>query len=83
MNTQTWHNIFNSDAGIAALLLRVPVGIIFSAHGAQKLFGTFGGYGLEGTGQWIASIGLEPGYWMALMAGGQSFLAASLYCLVG
>ncbi|WP_033934084.1 DoxX family protein, partial [Vibrio cholerae] len=45
----------------APLALRLPLAIIFMAHGAQKLFGWFGGYGLEGTGQWMASIGLEPG----------------------
>lgn len=53
--------------------LRIPVGIIFAAHGAQKLFGWFGGYGLEGTGGWMASIGLEPGYLMALLAGSAEF----------
>lgn len=58
----------------APLALRLPVGIIFMAHGAQKLFGWFGGYGLEGTGQWMASIGLEPGYLMALLAGSGEFL---------
>ncbi|WP_290524629.1 DoxX family protein [Alcanivorax sp.] len=56
------------------LALRLTVGIIFMAHGAQKLFGWFGGYGLEGTGQWMASIGLEPGYLMALLAGSGEFL---------
>lgn len=75
MNKQTIHNILKSDAGLAALALRVPVGIILAAHGAQKLFGWFGGYGLEGTGQWMASIGLEPGYLMALLAG-----SAEFYC---
>jgi putative oxidoreductase len=49
------------------------VGIILAAHGAQKLFGWFGGYGQEGTGQWMASIGLEPGYMMALLAGSAEF----------
>jgi putative oxidoreductase len=49
------------------------VGIIFAAHGAQKLFGWFGGYGLEGTGQWMASVGLAPGYLMALLAGSIEF----------
>jgi putative oxidoreductase len=73
MNKQTIHNILKSDAGLAALALRVPVGIILAAHGAQKLFGWFGGYGLEGTGQWMASIGLEPGYLMALLAGSAEF----------
>ena len=57
----------------AALALRVPVGIIFAAHGAQKLFGWFGGYGLEGTGQFFGSIGLNPGYLMALLAGVAEF----------
>ena len=50
-----------SNAGFATLALRIPIGIILIAHGAQKLFGWFDGYGLEGTGQWMASIGLTPG----------------------
>lgn len=66
-------NILSSNAGFSALALRVPVGIIFMAHGAQKLFGWFGGYGLEGTGQWMESIGLAPGYWMAMLAGSGEF----------
>jgi putative oxidoreductase len=61
------------DPGYGALVLRVPVGIIFAAHGAQKLFGWFGGYGLEGTGQFFASVGLNPGYLMALLAGAVEF----------
>lgn len=73
MNKQTLHSVVRSNAGWAALLLRVPVGIVLAAHGAQKLFGWFGGYGLEGTGQWMASIGLEPGYFMALAAGSAEF----------
>ena len=52
------------------------------AHGAQKLFGWFGGYGLEGTGKWMASIGLEPGFLMALMAGGAEFFGG-LFILLG
>lgn len=73
MNKQTLKVLLTSNAGFAALVLRVPVGIILAAHGAQKLFGWFGGYGLEGTGQWMASIGLEPGYLMALLAGSAEF----------
>lgn len=55
------------------LTLRVPVGIIFLAHGAQKLFGWFGGYGLEGTGGFFAGLGLEPGLFLALLAGSAEF----------
>lgn len=73
MNTQFAQALFGSTGGLAAFVLRVPVGLILAAHGAQKLFGWFGGYGLEGTGQWMASIGLEPGYLMALMAGSAEF----------
>jgi putative oxidoreductase len=73
MNHPTIQRLIATDAGWAALALRVPVGIIFVAHGAQKLFGWFGGYGLDGTGQWMASIGLNPGYLMALLAGGAEF----------
>ncbi|WP_226665056.1 DoxX family protein [Microbulbifer aggregans] len=75
MNTQLINKVLNSNAGLGALALRVPVGIILAAHGAQKLFGWFGGYGLEGTGQWMASIGLTPGYQMALLAGSAEFFS--------
>lgn len=54
-------------------MLRVPIGIIFAAHGAQKLFGWFGGYGLAGTGGWMESIGLAPGVLMAFLAGAAEF----------
>lgn len=68
-----FERLLATDAGWGALALRIPVGIIFAAHGAQKLFGWFGGYGLEGTGQWMDSIGLAPGYLMALLAGAAEF----------
>jgi putative oxidoreductase len=73
MNKQLISRLLESNAGLGSLALRLPVGIILVAHGAQKLFGWFGGYGLEGTGQWMASIGLGPGYLMALLAGSAEF----------
>lgn len=73
MNIKTFKKLVSSNTGLDALALRIPAAIIFIAHGAQKLFGSFGGYGLEGTGQWMASIGLEPGYMMALLAGSAEF----------
>jgi putative oxidoreductase len=72
-NQATLKQMLATDAGLAALVLRVPVGIIFAAHGAQKLFGWFGGYGLTGTAGWLESIGLAPGLLMALLAGGAEF----------
>lgn len=74
MNNAFLNTLLSTQAGWSTLALRIPVGIIFAAHGAQKLFGWFGGYGLEGTGQWMDSIGLSPGYLMALLAGGAEFL---------
>lgn len=73
MSNTLIQRLLATDSGFAALALRIPAGIIFTAHGAQKLFGSFGGHGLEGTGQWMASIGLEPGYLMALLAGSAEF----------
>jgi len=73
MKTQLLKSLFDTTGGYAALVLRLPIGLILSAHGAQKLFGWFGGYGLEGTAQWLASIGIEPGLPMALLAGGAEF----------
>ena len=69
MSNSSLKRLFSTDNRAGALALRIPVGIIFAAHGAQKLFGWFGGYGLEGTGQFFASVGLQPGYLMALLAG--------------
>ncbi|MBD1559450.1 DoxX family protein [Vibrio sp. S9_S30] len=74
--------ITDSNAGFATLALRIPIGIILIAHGAQKLFGWFGGYGLEGTGQWMASIGLAPGVLMAFLAGSAEFFGG-LFLVLG
>ncbi|HEY1128479.1 MAG TPA: DoxX family protein [Roseateles sp.] len=73
MSNRLLDRVLSTDAGWSPLALRIPVGIIFVAHGAQKLFGAFGGYGLEGTGQFFASLGLTPGYLMALLAGSAEF----------
>jgi putative oxidoreductase len=62
-------------AGYGLTILRIAVGVIFAAHGSQKLFGLFGGYGLAGTAQYMDSIGLHPGYLMATLAGGTEFFA--------
>lgn len=47
-------------------ILRVMVGAMFVAHGMQKLFGSFGGGGLQGTAQYLEAIGLSPGFPLAV-----------------
>ena len=67
------HTVLGTHAGYGLTVLRVLVGIIFAAHGSQKLFGWIGGGGLAGTAQWMESIGLAPGTLMALLSGGTEF----------
>ena len=74
--------VLGTRAGYGLTVLRVFVGIIFAAHGSQKLFGWFGGGGLAGTAQWMESIGLTPGTLMALLSGGTEFFAG-LALIVG
>ncbi len=66
---------------IGLLILRLVVGLSLAAHGAQKLFGWFGGYGLTGTGKFLEQLGFRPGRVQAALAGiaevlGGQFLAA-------
>lgn len=56
-------------ASIGLLIIRLVFGLTFAAHGTQKLFGWFGGHGLEATGQYFDSFGVKPGKPMATLAG--------------
>lgn len=67
---------------LALLVLRAALGSLMMGHGAQKLFGSFGGPGLEGTAGWMESIGLRPGKQWALMGGGAEF-GGGLLTLLG
>jgi putative oxidoreductase len=57
------------EMDIGILILRLVVGLTMAAHGVQKLFGWFGGYGLAGTGQFFEQLGFLPGKRNAFMAG--------------
>ena len=70
--------LITTKLGLDTLPVRLGAGAIFTAHGAQKLFGWFGGYGLEGTAGWMESIGLAPGTLMAAAAGGAEFFGGLL-----
>lgn len=56
-----------TDLGL--LVLRLGFGAAAAAHGAQKLFGWFGGHGIEGTGGFFESVGFTPGKRNAVLAG--------------
>ena len=61
--------VSHAAVDIGRLLLRLTIGGTFFVHGTQKLFGWFGGYGPDGTGQFFESLGLRPGRRNALVAG--------------
>ncbi|GGH32000.1 DoxX family protein [Paenibacillus segetis] len=66
---------------LGLLIIRLVVGLTFVGHGAQKLFGWFGGYGPKGTGSWMESIGIKPGILMAVMAGLSELIGGLLFTL--
>lgn len=70
------------SVSIASLVLRVTLGLIMIPHGAQKLFGTFGGPGLGETAQLMARLGLTPGMLWAWVAGLVEF-GGGILLLVG
>lgn len=66
------------------LLLRIVVGGLLFGHGAQKLFGWFGGHGVDGTAGFMESLGYRPGRTAAIGAGlgetvGGGLLALGLF----
>ena len=67
------------DLGL--FVIRVVFGLVFAAHGAQKLFGWFGGYGIAGTGGFLESIGFRPGKMFATAAGLSEFVGGLLLAL--
>lgn len=68
------------DAGL--LLARLTLGTLMAAHGAQKLFGWFGGYGLTGTAGFFETLGFRPGRLFAAVAAGTE-LAGGLMLALG
>ncbi|MCC3376074.1 DoxX family protein [Cohnella sp. REN36] len=61
------------------LIVRLVVGLLFVGHGAQKLFGWFGGHGPKGTGGWMESVGIRPGVPMAIAAGLMELVGGALF----
>jgi len=63
------------------LLIRVVLGGIMAAHGAQKLFGWFGGHGLAGTRGWLDTMGFKPARLQAVVVGLAEFGGGALLVL--
>jgi putative oxidoreductase len=61
--------VMNRYASYGPFALRIVVGVIFVMHGAQKLFGAFGGGGIDGTAQFFEQAGIAPGVFWAWVAG--------------
>ncbi len=74
--------LYESLSGLSYPLIRVAAGLILVPHGAQKLFGWFGGYGLEGTaGFFSGQLGLEPGMFFAVLVGSTEFFGGLMLAL--
>ena len=63
---------------LSKLAIRGVIGPLFVGHGTQKLFGWFGGHGLDGTGGFFESLGLKPGKRHAAAAGVAEALGGAL-----
>ena len=74
--------LYASLSRLSYPLIRAATGLMLMPHGAQKLFGWFGGYGLEGTGGFFSqNLGLEPGLFWAALVGGVEFFGGLLLAL--
>jgi putative oxidoreductase len=66
---------------LGLLLIRLIFGLLIAGHGAQKLFGWFGGYGLAGTGGFFESLGFRPGRRFVFAAALSEFVGGLLFVL--
>jgi putative oxidoreductase len=79
MSSLTFPEVASASLGL--LVARLALGLLFAAHGSQKLFGWFGGHGLAGTGGFFESLGFLPGRSFALAAGLAEFGGGLLLAL--
>ena len=70
-----------STLSLGLLLARLIIGTLLAAHGGQKLFGWFGGYGIAGTGGYFETLGFRPGPVFAFAAGFGEFAGGLLLAL--
>ena len=70
-----------ASLGLGLLIARVVVGLLMAAHGTQKLFGWFGGYGLNATGEFFVQLGFAPGRLFAFAASAGELASGLLVAL--
>ena len=73
--------LYGALAPLAWPLVRFMAGLFLMPHGAQKLFGWFGGGGLEGTAGWFAKVGFEPAMPLAVVVGATEFFGGLLVAI--
>ena len=73
--------LYAAGTPVFETLLRIAAGAWMIPHGAQKLFGAFGGGGLSGTAGFFSQIGLEPAFVLALLAGLGEFVGGILLAI--
>ena len=78
MNT---YGINLDTANLGLFVARVVAGLLMAAHGSQKLFGWFRGYGLSGTSGFFEQLGFQPGRAFAALAGSAEFISGLLVAL--
>lgn len=75
------NGLYSAATPLFETLLRVAAGLWMVPHGAQKLFGLFGGGGISGTAGFFSQIGLEPAVLLAVLAGLGEFVGGLLLAL--
>jgi putative oxidoreductase len=81
MATLSNRNGHNQLSDIGLLLIRTVLAAVFIYHGGQKLFGLFGGYGIQGTAGWMASVGIPFPVVSTVLAGATEFFGGLVLLL--
>src|SRR3954465_9831588 len=69
------------DVDAAVTILRLVFGMLMAAHGAQKLFGWFGGHGLTAVAEMFEKLGFQPGRFFAAAAAATELSSGLLVAL--
>lgn len=73
--------LYDKLRGLGYPIIRITAGLLLLPHGAQKLFGAFGGGGIQGTAGFFAKMGIEPAVPMVMLAGAAEFFGGILLML--